>query len=256
MHETHSASKQIIGSMQSLYRFEQFCSGLFDTSSMSKRQADSITLPQLSDDDRMVMDAPSKKRCVHEDASMPVPSGDKRRCQLQQGHHLTDGSSSSSFTSTGVHSMGESSQSPLHLSQTLDDNQGSKHQECGDSSNITSLGSMASFPAILHSILRRTDLKDMVGWMPDGKSWRVFRPREFEIKVLPNYFNHGKYSSFLRQAHAWGFRSGEPDPQLADKYHSYYHELFLRDAPYVIKIMELQQQQRRCFNTSENNHLA
>jgi hypothetical protein len=213
---------------------------------MSKRQADTKdTLPQVqvSDNDEIMIDAPSNKRCVHDDTPMPEPSGDKRQRQLQQGRQLTDGGSSPSSSSTAtVHPMGESSQSPLHPRQSLDRSQLSKDQECGDSSYITSLGSMPSFPSILYSILRRPDLQDILGWMPDGKSWRIVRPREFEIKVLPNYFSHSKYSSFLRQAHAWGFRSGEPNPELTDKYHSYYHELFLRDAPYVIKLMELQQQ--------------
>lgn len=227
---------------------------------MSKRQAgdNNTTLPQVrvSNDDEMMTDALSKKRCVHEDTAMPEPSGDKRQCQLlQQGHHLTDGSSPSSSTFSTLHPAmgGESSQqSPPRPSQSLDDNQLSKDQERGYSSNnFTSLSSMPSFPAILHSILRRPDLQDIVGWTPDGKSWRIVRPREFEIKVLPNYFNHSKYSSFLRQAHAWGFRSGEPNPQLTDTYHSYYHELFLRDAPHVIKMMELQQPYRHCLNTAE-----
>jgi hypothetical protein len=197
---------------------------------MSKRQADN-TLPQVqvSDDNEMMTNTPSKKRWVHE------------------------GSLSSSSTST-VHPMGESNQSPLQPSQSLDGRQLSRDQEYRDSSNsITSLGSMPSFPAILYSILRRPDLQDILGWMPDGKSWRIVRPREFEMKVLPNYFNNSKYSSFLRQAYAWGFRSGEPNPRLTDKYHSYYHELFLRDVPHMIKIME-QQQQRRYLDISDHNH--
>ena len=247
-----AAAKEILDTLNtSFYRIEQIWSATY---TMSKLQAnstnDTLTQVQVSDDDEMMMNAPSNKRCcVHEDTAsrMPEPSGDKRQCQLQEG--LIDGSSFSSSslsTSTTVHPMGKwLSQSPLHPRQSLNGSQLSKDQEeeCGDSyKNITSLGSMPSFPAILHSILRRPDLQDIVAWMPDGKSWRIVRPREFEIKVLPNYFNHSKYSSFLRQAHAWGFRSGEPNPRLTDKYHSYYHELFLRDAPHVIKIMELQQQ--------------
>jgi HSF-type DNA-binding len=60
--------------------------------------------------------------------------------------------------------------------------------------------------AKMHAILSRTDLKDVVGWLPHGRSWRVLKPREFEIKVLPTYFDHNKFSSFIRQANGWGFR--------------------------------------------------
>jgi hypothetical protein len=60
--------------------------------------------------------------------------------------------------------------------------------------------------AKMHAILSRTDVKDIVVWLPHGRAWRVLKPREFEIKILPTYFDHNKFSSFIRQANGWGFR--------------------------------------------------
>ena len=53
--------------------------------------------------------------------------------------------------------------------------------------------------------------------------------------MIPAVFGHSKFSSFVRQANGWGFtritRKG-PDQ------HSYYHPLFLRGVPHLLKRMK------------------
>ena len=56
---------------------------------------------------------------------------------------------------------------------------------------LTAPGRVPNFPAKMHAILSRSELKEIVGWLPHGRSWRILKPREFEIKVLPKYFEHG-----------------------------------------------------------------
>lgn len=99
---------------------------------------------------------------------------------------------------------------------------------------LTPPGRVPSFPAKLHAILARPDLSDIVAWMPHGRSWRVLKPREFEIRVISTYFEHAKFSSFIRQANGWGFRR---ITQGRDR-NSYYHELFLRNLPHLCKKMK------------------
>jgi len=98
---------------------------------------------------------------------------------------------------------------------------------------ITSVGSVPTFPAKMHAILTNPDLADVVGWAPHGRSWRILKPREFEIRVLPKYFEHSKFSSFVRQANGWGFR------RMSEGYekNAYYHEYFLRAMPWLCKKM-------------------
>jgi hypothetical protein len=62
----------------------------------------------------------------------------------------------------------------------------------------------------------------------------VLKPREFEIRVIPLYFEHAKFSSFIRQANGWGFRRVI---QGCDR-NSYYHEMFLRGLPHLCKNMK------------------
>ena len=53
----------------------------------------------------------------------------------------------------------------------------------------------------------RDDLRNVIRWMPHGRSFKIVNPREFELRVIPTYFEHSKISSFVRQAQGWGFRS-------------------------------------------------
>ncbi|KAG7374400.1 HSF-type DNA-binding protein [Nitzschia inconspicua] len=99
---------------------------------------------------------------------------------------------------------------------------------------LTAPGRVPNFPAKMHSILSRADLVDIVAWMPHGRAWRVLKPREFECRVIPTYFEHAKFSSFIRQANGWGFRRLT---QGKDR-NAYYHEMFLRGLPHLCKMMK------------------
>jgi len=86
-----------------------------------------------------------------------------------------------------------------------------------------------TFIAKLHSILSNPAFEDIVSWLPHGRAWRVHQRRAFEEQVIPLYFRHGKYSSFMRQVNGWGFQRINQGPD----YGGYYHELFLRGMPHL-----------------------
>lgn len=99
---------------------------------------------------------------------------------------------------------------------------------------LTAPGRVPNFPAKMHAILSRDDLSEIIGWMPHGRAWKVFKPREFEVLVLPTYFEHAKFSSFIRQSNGWGFRRINTG---CDR-HCYYHPRFLRGLPHLCKGMK------------------
>lgn len=99
---------------------------------------------------------------------------------------------------------------------------------------LTPPGRVPNFPATMHAILCDPALKDVIAWQPHGRSWRILNPRELEIRVLPKYFEHNKFSSFIRQTNGWGFRRLTKGQDR----HSYYNENFLRGLPHLCKKMK------------------
>ena len=62
-----------------------------------------------------------------------------------------------------------------------------------------------TFPNVLHRILSEEELSGIITWLPHGYSWKIINKSRLVDKVIPKFFNHKKYKSFLRQVNGWGF---------------------------------------------------
>jgi len=80
------------------------------------------------------------------------------------------------------------------------------------------------FPAKLHVLLERSEVcgtRDIVAWLPDGKSFKVHDTITFTDKIMCSYFSQTKYNSFRRQCYIYGFRLRRDG--------AFVHRLFRRD---------------------------
>jgi hypothetical protein len=86
----------------------------------------------------------------------------------------------------------------------------------------------------LMEVLDRSDLLDIICWMPHGRAFIVKKPKLFAVDILPRFFKQTKYLSFTRQLNLWGFKRITKGLDGG----AYYHELFLRGRPYLAMRMK------------------
>ncbi|KAJ1888658.1 Flocculation suppression protein [Kickxella alabastrina] len=63
----------------------------------------------------------------------------------------------------------------------------------------------AAFVSKLYAMVSDTTTDKLISWASDGDCFKVTDPMEFSREVLPAYFKHGNWQSFVRQLNMYGF---------------------------------------------------
>ncbi|KAM4819157.1 heat shock factor protein 3-like [Thomomys bottae] len=96
-----------------------------------------------------------------------------------------------------------------------------------------------SFLIKLQAIVEDSGLENVIRWTKNGLSFQIVDEKAFVQQVLPKYFKHSNFSSFVRQLHMYGFRKvlpGENEKSSEEKLSiEFQHPLFQKGGASLLK---------------------
>ena len=94
----------------------------------------------------------------------------------------------------------------------------------GTERNNTNSKTKIFFLIKLHRILNDGDYSNYIQWSQDGLSFIIYNQNSFSKNVLPAFFNHNNYSSFVRQLNMYNFKKMKSKKDVQKYFHEQFHK--------------------------------
>lgn len=112
--------------------------------------------------------------------------------------------------------------------------------------------SQSTVPAFLlktYEILENPVYNDIISWNREGNAFIVKRINEFSEKILPKYFKHNNFASFVRQLNMYDFHKSRQE----NNENEFRHKLFKRGQKHLLSEIKRKVSD---INTVNNNQLV
>ncbi|XP_065913236.1 heat shock factor protein 4-like isoform X2 [Dysidea avara] len=127
-----------------------------------------------------------------------------------------------------------------------------KHEEEEDGHEIT------NFILKVWGMVENPDYNHLISWTSDGKSFTIHNHHAFSQQVLPKFFKHNKFNSFVRQLNLYGFRKmtrllqGTLSKAFQVEPIEFWHANFRRGHPELLHLLQRKSPQHKDFTKSED----
>ena len=130
-----------------------------------------------------------------------------------------------------------------------------KHQRPQNNENLNEIKTKKedypNFLLKLYTILETPEYKNIINWSEDGKYFSIINLHDFTENILPKFYKHNNFSSFVRQLNMYDFHKKRSNQNE----HIFQHPKFIKGKQDLIKTIKRKNKKENIMQEQNNDLL-
>ena len=130
-----------------------------------------------------------------------------------------------------------------------------KHQRPQNNENLNEIKTKKedypNFLLKLYTILETPEYKNIINWSEDGKYFSIINLHDFTENILPKFYKHNNFSSFVRQLNMYDFHKKRSNQNE----HIFQHPKFIKGKQDLIKTIKRKNKKENMMQEQNNDLL-